>query len=147
MQFFVGNLITSIDLKMTRNKELVKHRFAQELIRCCGSHFKTIPSNEQFARDFLLSSKYKLKVSREAVRKWFKGETFPDLDYFLHLLEWLKLDILKIFPNEIAIDHEKIPLHLQYLNIESANQITPEQIDAFVSLLDSIKKSNFSKNS
>ena len=132
---------------MTRKKELVKHRFAQELIRCCGSHFKTIPSNEQFARDFLLSSKYKLKVSREAVRKWFKGETFPDLDYFLHLIEWLKLDITKIFPDEIAIDPEKIPLHLQYLNIQGANQITPEQIDAFVSLLDSIKKSNFSKSS
>jgi hypothetical protein len=128
---------------MTSKKELVKHRFAQELIRCCGSHFKTIPSNEQFARDFLLSSKYKLKVSREAVRKWFKGETFPDLDYFLHLIEWLKLDISKIFPNEIVIDLEKIPVHLQYLNIEGANQITPEQIDAFVSLLDSIKKSNF----
>jgi len=130
---------------MTSNTELVKHRFANELIRCCGSHFKNIPSNEQFARDFFLSSKYQLKVSREAVRKWFKGETFPDLDYFIHLLEWLKLDITKIFYEEVSID-PKIPLHFQSLNIEGINQITPEQIDVFVLLLTEIKKNNIQKN-
>lgn len=125
---------------MTNKAALVKHRFAKELIRCCGSHFKTIPSNEQFARDFFLSSKYQLKVSREAVRKWFKGETFPDLDCFLHLLEWLKLDISKIFHEEVSIDPKKIPLHFQSLNIGGINKITPEQIDAFVLLLTEIKK-------
>jgi len=104
LQEIIANLKTIMNLIMTSNSELVKHRFANELIRCCGSHFKTIPSNEQFARDLYTSSKYQLKVSREAVRKWFKGETFPDLDYFLYLLEWLKLDISKIFPEEVSND-------------------------------------------
>lgn len=132
---------------MTSNTELVKQRFAQELIRCCGSHFKTVPSNEQFARDFYLSSKYKLKVSREAVRKWFKGESFPDLDFFLHLIEWLKLDISNIYPPLISEHIEQLPAHLDYLNMEGIEKITPKQIDAFVNLLSALKKTNaVSKN-
>lgn len=125
---------------MTIKTELVKQRFAQELIRCCGSHFKTIPSNEQFARDFFLSSKYKLKVSREAVRKWFKGESFPDLDYFLHLIEWLELDITNIYPSLIPEHIEHSPAHLEYLNMEGIEKITPRQIDAFVDLLSALKR-------
>ena len=127
---------------MSSKNEIVKNRFAEELIRGCGSHFKTIPSNEQFARDFYLSSKYKLKVSREAVRKWFKGETFPDLDYFLHLIEWLKLDISRIFPSEIVNKLNKLPMHIQYLNVEGSEQITSKQIDILISLLSEIKKTN-----
>jgi len=127
---------------MTINTELVKHRFAQELIRCCSSHFKTIPSNEQFARDFFLSSKYKLKVSREAVRKWFKGESFPDLDHFLHLISWLSLDTTNIFPILNAQNITQSPAHLEYLNLEGIEKITPKQIDAFASLLSALKKSN-----
>lgn len=127
---------------MTSNTELVKQRFANELIRCCGSHFKSIPSNEQFARDFFLSSKYKLKVSREAVRKWFKGESFPDLDYFLHLIEWLKLDILNIYPTATSENIEQLTTHMEYLNMEGIEKITPTQIDAFVNLLSALKKSN-----
>jgi hypothetical protein len=125
---------------MTSNTELVKQRFAQELIRCCGSHFKTVPSNEQFARDFFLSSKYKLKVSREAVRKWIKGESFPDLDYFLHLIEWLKLDISNIYPPLISEHIGHLPAHLEHLNMEGIEKITPKQIDAFVNLLSALKK-------
>ena len=131
-----------MNIEMSSKNEIVKNRFAEELIRCCGSHFKTIPSNEQFARDFYLSSKYKLKVSREAVRKWFKGETFPDLDYFLHLIEWLKLDISRIFPSEIVNTLNKLPMHIEYLNVEGSEQITSKQIDILISLLSEIKKTN-----
>lgn len=127
---------------MISKSEIVKNRFAEELIRCCGSQFKTIPSNEKFARDFYLSSKYKLKVSREAVRKWFKGETFPDLDYFLHLIEWLHLDISNIFPSEDVNNLKKLPIHIQYLNVDGAEQITSNQIDFLISLLSEIKKTN-----
>lgn len=128
---------------MSSKNEIVKNRFAEELIRCCGSHYKTIPSNEQFARDFYLSSKYKLKVSREAVRKWFKGETFPDLDYFLHLIEWLHLDISNIFLSEVVNNlKKKLPIHIQYLNVDGAEQITSNQIDFLISLLSEIKKTN-----
>lgn len=124
---------------MTSNSEIVKQRFAKELTRCCGSHFTAIPSNEQFARDFFLSSKYQLKISREAVRKWFKGEIFPDLANFLHLIKWLNLDISRIYVIEEEFNFENKHTNYQYLNIDGAEQITAEQIDAFVALLSEIK--------
>jgi len=131
---------------MTSTPELVKHRFSEELRRCCGSHYQTLPSNEQFARDVYLSSKYVLKVSRETVRKWFKGDSFPDLDHLLHLIKWLGLDMSKVFVDELT--HEKKveapPLH--YLEVSSIEQITPEQIDSFVGLLNSIKNSDLVKS-
>jgi transcriptional regulator with XRE-family HTH domain len=106
-----------------------------------------IPSNEQFARDLYLSSKYVLKVSRETVRKWFKGDSFPDLDHLLHLIKWLGLDMTKVFVDELH--HEKSATEasrLQYLDISSIEQITPEQIDSFVGLLNSIKNSDLVKS-
>jgi hypothetical protein len=79
-------------------------------------------------------------VSREAVRKWFKGESFPDLDYFLHLIEWLKLDISNIYPPLISEHIGHLPAHLEHLNMEGIEKITPKQIDAFVNLLSALKK-------
>ncbi len=132
---------------MTSTPELVKHRFSQELRRCCGSHYQTLPSNEQFARDLYLSSKYVLKVSRETVRKWFKGDSFPDLDHLLHLIEWLGLDMTRVFVDELKDEKNKvIASHLQYLDISSIEKITPEQIDSFVGLLTSIKNSDLVKS-
>jgi hypothetical protein len=34
------------------------------------------------------------------------------------------------------------PAHLEYLNLEGIEKITPKQIDAFASLLSALKKSN-----
>ena len=132
---------------MTSTPELVKHRFSQELRRCCGSHYQTLPSNEQFARDLYLSSKYALKVSRETVRKWFKGDSFPDLDHLLHLIRWLGLDMAKVFVDELQHEKNKVEAsRLQYLDISSIEQITSEQIDSFVGLLNSIKNSDLVKS-
>jgi len=130
-----------MDLKMTSNTELVKHRFAQELIRCCGSHFNTFPSNEQFARDLFLSSKYKLKVSREAVRKWFKGETFPDLDLFLYLIEWLNLDVVRIFSAVDIPIKKPLSQDVEFLTFDGKKNITTKHIDAVVLLLTALKES------
>ena len=131
---------------MTSTPELVKHRFSQELRRCCGSRYQTVPSNEQFARDLYLSSKYVLKVSRETVRKWFRGDSFPDLDHLLHLIQWLGLDMTKVFVNELEFEKAKVAgSHLKFLDISSIEQITPEQIDSFVGLLNSIKNSDLVK--
>ena len=126
---------------MTSTPELVKHRFSEELRRCCGSHYQTFPSNEQFARDLYLSSKYVLKVSRETVRKWFKGDSFPDLDHLLHLIKWLGLDMTKVFVDELQQDKKEDSTRLQYLDISAVERITPDQIDSFVPLLNSIKNS------
>ena len=76
----------------------VKILFAKELQRRCSEKYQKFPSNEKLARDLCLTSKYHLKVSRETIRKWLKGDTFPDLDCLLHLIEWLQLDMRNIFP-------------------------------------------------
>jgi len=147
-QLLIANFVTNICVDMTSTPELVKHRFSQELMRCCGSYYRTIPSNEQFARDLYLSSKYVLKVSRETVRKWFKGDSFPDLDHLLHLIDWLGLDMTKVFVNSNMHRENKLePTHLQFLDVSAANQITPEQIDAFVKLLNSLKDSDWVQSS
>lgn len=75
----------------------VKTLFAKELQRRCSDKYHKFPSNEKLARDLCLTSKYHLKVSRETIRKWLKGDTFPDLDCLLHLIEWLQLDMGNIF--------------------------------------------------
>lgn len=75
----------------------VKTAFAKELQRRCADKYNKFPSNEKLARDLCLTSKYQMKVSRETVRKWLKGDTFPDLDCLLHLIEWLQLDVNNIF--------------------------------------------------
>jgi transcriptional regulator with XRE-family HTH domain len=126
---------------MTSTPELVKHRFAEELTRCCGSYYKAIPSNEQFARDFYLSSKYSLKVSRETVRKWFRGDSFPDLDHLLHLIDWLGLNMAAVF---IKSDHDRFEVASSSVNMfnqKSISQISIEQIDFMLDILNSIKKS------
>jgi len=131
---------------MTSTPELVKHRFSAELRRCCGSRYQTAPSNEQFARDLYLSSKYSLKVSRETVRKWFKGDSFPDLDHLLHLIEWLGLDMTKVFVDELPHETKEEPSRLQYWDMRAIERITPDQIDSVVFLLNSIKNSDLVKS-
>jgi len=61
--------------------KLIKERLAAELARCTREKFKSIPSHQQFAKHFFASSKYSLKVSGEAVRKWFKGEALKGARY------------------------------------------------------------------
>jgi transcriptional regulator with XRE-family HTH domain len=75
----------------------VKTLFSKELERRCSEKYHKFPSNEKLARDLCLTSRYHLKVSRETIRKWLKGDTFPDLDCLLHLIEWLQLDMRNIF--------------------------------------------------
>ena len=88
----------------------VKVLFAKELQRCCSEKYHKFPSNEKLARDLCLTSKYRLKVSRETIRKWLKGDTFPDLDYLLHLIGWLELDMRNIFL--VNKDNPDIPENL-----------------------------------
>lgn len=132
---------------MTNTPYSVKQLFAKELHRCCAERYTSFPSNEQLARDLYLSSKYSLKVSRETIRKWLKAETFPDLDHLLHLIDWLGLNMSNVFvESDIKTDGRSNRSHLQYLDISSINQITPEQIDSFVGLLTSLKNSEYIKD-
>ena len=132
---------------MTNTPRLVKELFAKELHRCCAERYSSFPSNEQLAREMHLSSKYSLKVSRETVRKWLKGETFPDLDHLLHLINWLGLNMANVFVEATAkVDGQLRTSHLKYLDISAINQITPQQIDSFVGLLNSLKNTELVKD-
>ena len=130
---------------MTNTPTLVKQAFAKELHRCCAERYASFPSNEQLARDMYLSSKYTLKVSRETIRKWLKGETFPDLDHLLHLIDWLGLNMANIFVEINSKTNESYSSNIRFIDAKSNNQITPEQIDSFVGLLTSLKDSEFLK--
>jgi len=114
------------------------------LLICCARRYRTTPSNEQFARDLYMSSKYVVKVSRETVRKWFKGESFPDLDHLLYLIEWLGLDMSKVFVknNVITEEHKSTSVNSLQIDTTAISNFTPDQIESFFSFLNSIKDVN-----
>jgi len=105
----------------------VKAAFATELHRRCSEKYHKFPSNEKLARDLCLTSKHHLKVSRETIRKWLKGDTFPDLDCLLHLIEWLQLDVRNIFlQNEY---NSKITENIQIESNSLYSNDIPVQLD------------------
>jgi DNA-binding XRE family transcriptional regulator len=101
-----------------------------------------MPSNEKLARDLCLSSQYSLKVSRETIRKWLKGDTFPDLDCILHLIDWLGLNMSNIFIDKrVAPQARKDQSYSNHPNDQVVVDLEPEQIDSFIQFLASLKKS------
>jgi transcriptional regulator with XRE-family HTH domain len=128
---------------METKSDLLKQRFSKELRRCCGSYYPKFPSNEQFARDLHHTSKYALRVSRETVRKWLTGQSFPDLNHLVHLIEWLGLDMTNVFgngrqdgPDNVEASRSK---HLPVSSI-AGEDITPAQFDVFIRFLKSIEE-------
>ena len=121
----------------------VKILFAKELQRRCSEKYHKFPSNEKLARDLCLTSKYHLKVSRETIRKWLKGDTFPDLDCLLHLIGWLELDMRNIFLNISAeLPAQMIHSHINNLNCETVDDLRPIDIDSVIQFLTSLKESS-----
>ena len=126
---------------MTSETDLIKKLFAMELNRCCEERYQIFPSNEKLSRDLYFSSKYKLKVNRETIRKWLRGETFPDLDCLLHLIEWLELNMSNVFlTNKNESDGCVYNPQIRHLSDRSNGDVTSEQIDLVVSFLHRIKK-------
>ena len=77
--------------------------FALELKGAIKRYYQNVPSNEQFARDFSRRSGGRLQLSRETARKWLKARAFPDLEHLVLLIEWLEIDMGRVFlrgPNE-----------------------------------------------
>jgi len=127
---------------MNNRIDSIKRLFAQELQRCCAERYQQMPSNEKLARDLCLSSQYSLKVSRETIRKWLKGDTFPDLDCILHLIDWLGLNMSNIFIDKrVAPQARKDQSYSNHPNDQVVVDLEPEQIDSFIQFLASLKKS------
>lgn len=77
------------------NADAIKARFATELRRCLKEHYGAVPSCEVLARDFSLHTNS--PVTREASRKWVRGQAFPDLSRLGDLIVWLHLDMRAVF--------------------------------------------------
>ena len=121
---------------MTTKSTAIKKLFAAELRRCCSKRYQTVPSNEALANDFYQSACRDLKVSRETIRKWLKGDTFPDLDCLLHLIDWLELDMSKVFltPAKGAED-QLIEANVQHVKHDTLTDLHTLEIDAVIKYL------------
>ena len=124
---------------MCKSSGLVKIKFSEEMKRCCIKKYKVIPSNAKLSKDFYVATQYKLKINQETFRLWLKGDSFPDLDSLLQLIEWLDLNLNNIFDfNEnLNIENKQ---KLNELDIESINNFTEKNIDLVINILSSLKK-------
>ena len=126
---------------MNLSANSIKKNFSKELHRSCVNRYQVLPSNEQLSRDLHVFSKYTRKVSRETVRKWLRGETFPDLDCLLHLIDWLKLDMTNIFPCNSPTENNQVAANSQKLITDPNVTLSTHHIDMIIELLIAIKKS------
>jgi hypothetical protein len=133
---------------MYKSVELVKIKFSEEMKRCCMNKYKVTPSNAQLSKDFYSATQYKLKVNQETFRLWMKGESFPDLNSLLYLIEWLDLDLNNIFNINDNLGMKNNSKIIQNeLDIASMNKLTEKNIDSVIDILSSFKKNVGYKNS
>jgi hypothetical protein len=99
--------------------------------------YKVIPSNAKLSKDFYVATQYKLKVNQETFRLWLKGDSFPDLNSLLQLIEWLGLNLNNIFDCNENLNMEN---KQNELDIKSINNLTEENIDSVIDILSSFKK-------
>ena len=81
----------------THKSDVLRNLFALELNAKLTVKYRNIPSAEKIATDIRVSSDYKLDPHGQTVRKWLKGETFPDLVNLAHLVDWLDLNMTHVF--------------------------------------------------
>lgn len=67
-------------------------QFEDTLNDALMKRYKRRASSAQVARDFTSSSGGSTSISRETVRKWRNGISYPNPDQFLLLVEWLDPD-------------------------------------------------------
>ena len=124
---------------MCKSPALVKIKFSEEMKRCCIKKYKVIPSNAKLSKDFYVATQYKLKVNQETFRLWLKGESFPDLNSLLQLIEWLGLNLTNIFDFNENLNMENKQKQNE-LDIESIKNLTEKNIDSVINILSSLKK-------
>lgn len=131
---------------MCKSPTLVKIKFSEEMKRCCIKKYKVIPSNAKLSKDFYVATKYKLKVNQETFRLWLKGDSFPDLNSLLQLIEWLGLNLNNIFDFNENLNMENKQKQNE-LDIESIKNLNEKNIDSVINILISLKKLFDIKNS
>jgi hypothetical protein len=124
---------------MCKSSALVKIKFSEEMKRCCIKKYKVIPSNAKLSKDFYVATQYKLKVNQETFRLWLKGDSFPDLNSLLQLIEWLGLNLNNIFDFNENLNMENKQKQNE-LDIESIKNLTEKNIDSVINILNLLKK-------
>ncbi len=124
---------------MTLNIGVVKRQFAQEFERALDATYRFRPSNEQLARDFVVFSKYSIKLNRETVRKWRNGTAFPDLEYLVRMIDWVGLDVSKVFQNENQKDVATASMN-RLSQPAPKKQISVKQIDLLMQFLNELPR-------
>jgi hypothetical protein len=123
---------------MCKSPKLVKIKFSEEMKRCCIKKYKVIPSNAKLSKDLYVATQYKLKVNQETFRLWLKGDSFPDLNSLLQLIEWLGLDLNNIFDFNENLNTENKQKQNE-LDNESIKNLTEKNIDSVINILSSLK--------
>lgn len=86
--------MTPVTNERVPNAPVIRHKeFAKRLEQACQNHAHA-PSDhgkQKWLREEL-QDKYNIKVSREAVRKWFAGETRPRPKYMAYVARALEVD-------------------------------------------------------
>lgn len=124
---------------MCKSPAFVKIKFSEEMKRCCLKKYKVIPSNAKLSKDFYVATQYKLKINQETFRLWLKGDSFPDLNSLLQLIEWLGLNLNNIFDFNENLNMEN-KQKLNELDIQSIKNLTEKNIDLVINILSSLKK-------
>ena len=124
---------------MCKSPALVKIKFSEEMKLCCIKKYKVIPSNAKLSKDFYFATQYKLKVNQETFRLWLKGDSFPDLNSLLQLIDWLGLNLNNIFDCNENLNMENKQKQNE-LDIKSINNLTDKNIDSVINILSSLKK-------
>ena len=133
-----GNLIHKTSFTMNNKSKSVRKQFAEEMRRCCLERYPTIPSYEKLSKDFYYSTNYTLNVNRETFRKWLKGESFPDLDHLLYLIEWLNLNLDNIF--KLTIKKPSSNLNLCYFEKNLINNLNQDSLDLLIYFINTMKE-------
>jgi hypothetical protein len=78
---------------MVTDLKLFKEAFKTELLRSIQNKYGRIPSAQFLADEFNKRVRGSEAISREALRKWLRGESIPSLDKIKVLRGWLCLDL------------------------------------------------------
>jgi len=90
----------------------IKEKFPLVLKKNLVARYGYLPSCAMFANHFNLKSSSHKTITRETARRWLNGESFPQLDNFYTLTNWLKFNeddfniIFDLNPSTQKIDNE-----------------------------------------
>ena len=108
-----------------RERKNTKVLFSEQLNELLKEKYGSVPSAAAFAMQFNLRAHGTKTISRESARKWLKGLALPEISKLIVLVEWLSLDINKIFKPSFdqKSSLEKIKISIQSKEIQDLQTI------------------------